>query len=50
MTEGNTPHRTIRIEDKLWKAAQAKARTERRTMTDVIREHLEQYVKPRSRP
>lgn len=50
MTEGKTPHRTIRIEDKLWKAAQAKAKQEQRTMTDVIREHLQQYIETRGRP
>jgi len=40
-----TPHRTIRIDDTLWKAAQAAAEREGKTVTDVIREALTRYVK-----
>ena len=43
--EGKTPHRTIRVEDELWKAAQEKARAEGRTVSDVIRDRLRRYVK-----
>ena len=40
-----TPHRTIRVEDDLWRAAQDKARAEGRTVSDVIRDRLKRYVK-----
>lgn len=40
-----TPHRTIRIDDELWKAAQAAAEREGKTMTEVIRAALTRYVK-----
>ena len=43
--EGKTPHRTIRVEDELWKAAQEKARVEGRTVSDVIRDRLRRYVR-----
>lgn len=44
-----TPHRTIRIDDELWKAAQAAAEREGKTITEVIRAALTRYVK-RSKP
>lgn len=40
-----TPHRTIRIDDALWAAAQAAAEAEGKTVTDVIRAALTRYVK-----
>lgn len=40
-----TPHRTIRISDELWQAAQAKAAERGETLTDVLRRSLERYVK-----
>ena len=43
--EGKTPHRTIRVEDDLWRAARDKARAEGRTVSDVIRDRLKRYVK-----
>ena len=45
MAEGKTPHRTIRVDEELWRAAQEKARAEGRTVTDVIRDRLRRYVK-----
>lgn len=38
-------NRTIRIDDELWKAAQAAADREGKTMTEVIRAALTRYVK-----
>lgn len=40
-----TPHRTIRVEDELWRAAQEKARAEGRTVSEVIRDRLRRYVR-----
>lgn len=40
-----TPHRTIRVDDELWRAARDKARAEGRTVSDVIRDRLKRYVK-----
>jgi predicted HicB family RNase H-like nuclease len=40
-----TPHRTIRIDDALWSAAQAAAEAEGKTLTEVIRAALTRYVK-----
>lgn len=37
--------RTVRIEDQLWEAAQAKAEENGETVTDVIRRALKRYVK-----
>lgn len=39
-----TPVRGIRVEDELWRAAQDKAKTEGRTMTDVLVAYLKRYV------
>lgn len=44
---GKTPHRSIRIPDGLWHAAQAKAKAEGRSITDVLIKALQNYV---SRP
>lgn len=40
-----TPHRTIRIDDALWTAAQAAAEAEGKTLSEVIRAALTRYVK-----
>lgn len=40
-----TPTRTIRVTDDLWKAAQAKAAVEGVTITSVIINALENYLK-----
>lgn len=40
-----TPNRVIRVDDELWRAAQAKAEAEARTVSDVVREALRKYVK-----
>lgn len=42
-----TPHRTIRIDDALWDAAQAKARERKESVSDVIRRALELYADDR---
>lgn len=47
MSNERTPLRAIRVDDELWKAAQAKAEAEARTVSDVIREALRKYVKRR---
>jgi hypothetical protein len=39
-----TPVRTLRVEDALWRAAQAKAKAEGRTLTGVITDYLKRYV------
>lgn len=39
-----TPHRTIRVPDELWHAAQAKAKKDGDNLSDVIRSALETYV------
>jgi len=40
-----TPTRTIRVADDLWKAVQTKAAEEKVTVTSVIIEALEAYIK-----
>jgi predicted transcriptional regulator len=45
-----TPHRTVRIEDDLWHAAQEKAAAEGRTVTEIVREALALYVTPTRKP
>lgn len=46
MGDGYTriPHRTIRIPDEEWRAAQEKARERGETLTDVIRRALKRYA------
>jgi len=46
-----TPVRGIRVEDSLWRAAQAKAAAEGRTLTAVLVAYLKRYVStpPRKR-
>ncbi len=39
------PARAIRVEDELWKAAQAKAAERGETVSDVVRRALERYVR-----
>jgi hypothetical protein len=39
-----TPNRAIRIDNALWDAAQRKARSESRTVSEVVREALSKYV------
>lgn len=41
---GETPVRNVRVAEKLWRAAQAKAKAENRTLTDVIVAYLRRYV------
>jgi hypothetical protein len=42
------PMRNLRVVDKLWDAAMAKAKAEGRTLSDVIREALQNYVEEKS--
>jgi len=46
----NTPHRTVRIPDDLWQAAQARAAAEGMTMTEVLTAALRRYVARTKRP
>lgn len=39
-----TPNRVIRVETTLWRAAQAKAASEGKTLTRVIVDYLKRYV------
>jgi predicted HicB family RNase H-like nuclease len=41
----DNPHRAVRVEDRLWRAAQAKAAERGETVSEVIRRALERYVK-----
>lgn len=41
---GETPKHNVRVPDPLWKAATGKAKTEGRTITDVINAALHRYV------
>lgn len=40
-----TPHRTIRVPDDLWKAAQDKAEAKGESVSDVIRRALQRYIR-----
>lgn len=40
----NTPLRAVRIEDGLWRAAQARAAARGETVTDVLRRALRRYT------
>lgn len=44
-----TPHRVIRIDDTLWRAAQAKARENGETVSDVVRRALREYTRQEPR-
>ena len=44
-----TPVRHVRVPDELWDAADAKAKAEFRSIADVIRECLRNYVSPPGR-
>jgi hypothetical protein len=39
-----TPVRGIRVDDEIWRAAQAKAKAEGRTLTGVLVAYLKRYV------
>lgn len=41
--------RNIRVEDELWDAAKAKAATEGRNLSEVLREFLERWTRPEQR-
>lgn len=41
---GKTPVRNLRVPDEIWRAAQAKAETEGRTLTEVIVGYLRRYI------
>ena len=44
-----TPHRTIRVEDALWEAAQAAAGARGETISEAIRAFLKRYSKKGSK-
>ena len=48
---GETPGRNIRVHDRLWHAAQVKAKAEGRSLTEVIVAYLRRYIStpPRKR-
>ena len=48
---GRTPVRNVRVAERLWRAAQDKAKAEGRTLTDVIVAYLRRYIStpPRKR-
>lgn len=46
---GQTKLRNVRVPDELWNAAMAEAKTEGRTLTDVIVSDLHRYVNRRRR-
>ncbi|MFC7621973.1 hypothetical protein [Microlunatus sp. GCM10028923] len=39
-----TPDRIVRVDDELWRAAQAAAHNQGETVSDVIRRSLREYV------
>lgn len=39
-----TPQRSVRVADELWLAAKAKAELEGQTVSDVVRQALEDYL------
>jgi hypothetical protein len=41
----NTPLRAVRVPDEVWRAAQAKARSENKPLSTVIRRLLAQYAR-----
>lgn len=43
-SRGTTPHRTFRCPDDPWLLAKAKATAEGRTLSEVLRDLLDQYV------
>jgi len=49
---GKTPVRNLRVPDHIWQSAQAKAKAEGRTLTEVITAYLRRYIStpPRKRP
>ena len=47
---GKTKHKSMRVPDGVWKAAQAKAKSEGRTMTDVVTELLQRWISSPKRP
>ena len=45
MRRGETPRRSIRVDDEVWNAAKAKADAEGRSVTDVIVAALRRYIR-----
>lgn len=44
MPSRGTTSRNVRLSDALWRRVKARAESEGRTVSDVIREHLEDYA------
>ena len=47
---GKTPLRALRLDDELWRAVQAKAAVEERSVSEVVRELLGRWVARPPRP
>lgn len=47
MADNNTPPRAVRVDDETWMAAKARARAERRPLSEVIRVALRAYAEGR---
>lgn len=47
---GKTPVRNLRVPDEIWEPALAKAHEEGRTLTDVIKDFLREYIAPEKPP
>lgn len=45
---GKTPNRTVRVPEERWKQAKEKAEAEGKSVTDVVNECLEKYVKKKT--
>jgi len=45
VSDGNTPRRTIRVPDRIWIAAQAKAAERGEVLSEEIRKFLERYAR-----
>lgn len=46
----HTPRRTVRVPDDVWETAAAKAERHGETLSDVVRDRLEEYARPRLMP
>jgi hypothetical protein len=47
---GLTPVRNLRVPERIWRAAQEKAKAEDRTLTEVIVAYLRRYISTPPRP
>lgn len=47
MPDNSTPRRAVRVDDPTWEAADARARSESRTVSDIVRIALRDYAEGR---